>query len=572
MGNASKSPIQRLPESVINQIAAGEVVERPASVLKELAENSLDAGASSITFRLWDAGMARIEILDDGHGIPMEELPLAVERHATSKLHQASDLESIESYGFRGEALSSIASVSKLTFETRTANDSHGYRLTVDNGKSLPIEPVAMAPGSLVTVIDLFGQLPARKKFLKTVGTELTHCSRTIRELALANPATRFEFHHQGQLNFAFASENREGRFKDVLKPEWTPLHIMEEQTGLKLEAFLSPTHLLQSRGELSLIINGRCVRNRSLLAAVRSAYQTMLGPNHDPSGVIYIDMAPESVDVNVHPQKLEVRCLKQEAIYSWLFASLKKRLTQSNTIYSVPVVSTPNRISEYQPPPLAHRVFQPPPVQVPLDLLPIPVEGPTSSLRFLGQVDASYLVCEDSEGLLLIDQHALHEKLTFEELRSKVNSSTIATQSLLIPKIIEVPKPLTPILEEHLAQFRALGIEMEDYGHGAWVIKSRPAILEEGRTTDMVIDTLQKIESGYTFEKDELLAKALYPILATIACHSVVRANQTLGYNQSMAIISRLQKEQFGWTCPHGRPVLFRLSFFEIEKHFQRR
>ena len=319
--------IQRLSDVLISQIAAGEVVERPSSIIKELIENSLDAGARRVDLLLKDGGIAEISVLDDGHGISEVDLPLAIERHATSKVSRLEDLEAIHTFGFRGEALASIASVATLEITSRTAQMEKAASVQVEYGKVSPVQYVAAPSGTRVTVRGLFEKIPARLKFLRSPGTELSHCTRVLKELALGNPEVAFFLHHQGKLVCSFAAGDRLSRFTDCFKPQWEPLHFEEAATGLSAEGFLSPAHHMADRGEISLFINGRPVRQKTLTSAVRNAYLNTLGPHHEPSGFIFLDVQADWIDVNVHPQKWEVRILRQDSLYAWLMGCLRRLL-----------------------------------------------------------------------------------------------------------------------------------------------------------------------------------------------------------------------------------------------------
>jgi len=576
--------IQRLPDVLINQIAAGEVVERPAAVVKELVENSLDAGATRIEVLLTDGGTTSIEVIDNGRGIDPEDLPLAVERHATSKIADARDLEAIATFGFRGEALSSITSVARVSLRTRTQAMSAAALLQIDHGVADgEIRPVGAPVGTSVKVEGLFDKLPARKKFMKSVATEFTHSAKAFKDVALGNPQTSFFLHHQGTLLHKFVASDRLGRMREVLKPQWDPIHVTGENDVTRLEAFLSPTHLIQNRGEVCLYINQRPVRNRALLQAVRSAYLDTLGAHHEPSGVVYLDIQWDWVDVNVHPQKWEVRCLRQEALYPWMVATIRKAISTQNTPRemrlpepALPPVMYEERVSAPLPEREIYRAQALPFETVSSSATASPLAPRTNSLpqglQYLGQVKASYLVCEDREGVVLVDQHALHEKLRFEKLRKDFNEGPLAVQQLLVPLVLRLGSHETSLLQDNLAAFQKMGFEIEPFGDGDIAIKTRPALLEESLVESVLKDSLRRLaDSRGMAEEKEGLSPALHRLFATLACHSVVRANQTLSKIEAESLLGQLDRLEQGWTCPHGRPVLFRIPFPSIEKHFQR-
>ena len=567
--------IKPLPSHLINQIAAGEVVERPASVVKELVENSLDAGSTRIDILLKDGGRSEISIVDNGAGIEPEDLPLALERHATSKLAKACDLESIQTFGFRGEALSSIAAVANVELRSRRKSSQAAHQIRIQFGelqKELP--PIASPPGTSITVSDLFEKIPARQKFLKSVATELSHCSRTVRELALGNPEVAFYLHHQGKQIAQYTARTLLGRFEEGFSVDWVPLEINEENAGVELVAALSPTNVIQDRGEVFVFVNGRSVRNRTLFSAVRNAYAEVLGPHHEPSGVLFLNIRWDWVDVNVHPQKLEVRLMKQETFYPWIVSSLRKALSQRPEILEVrePLRTIPvEPQSAHAPNPVALPLFsyEPRGLETPRPSTlefsrPAPAQAPRP-LRYLGQIQASYLVCEDAEGLLLFDQHALHEKLRYEEL---LKQSESVPQRLLVHKVIRVPSDLIPVLESHADELARIGLELEPMGNGDWAVKTIPDILEESELEAFLMDTLGR----YPEANDKSDLDALRnPVLATLACHSVVRAGQALHASEAERLLYQLPNLTMGWTCPHGRPVVFRLNFQNIEKYFKR-
>ncbi len=564
-------------------------MERPASALKEILENSLDAGCRKIEVLLRDGGMSEITVIDDGRGIHPEDLALCLERHATSKIHRSEDLEAISTYGFRGEALASISSVAQVEIKSRPAGADHAMAMTLSFGEvTQPPRPVGAPQGTSLTVRDLFAQIPARKKFLRSPNTEFSHCARIVKELAVGNPHVHFSLHHNGRQVCAYAAPTRASRIQEAFHWDWHPLHVDQQTDGLALEAFLTPGDHTQDRGEILLYINQRAVRNRGLLSAVRQAYLSTLGPHHEPSGVVYLDIQKDWVDVNVHPQKTEVRCLRQESLYSWILATLRKAIScqpSVRPISTLPLVQSPTPASV---PFVPQNAFTPPPrpasfVQTDLENLTkeseiapsdpprIPTAPPVRKWRYLGQAKAAYLICEDAQGILLVDQHALHEKHRFEELMRKLETEGLKSQRLLLPRILRLPSELTPILEENLDSLARLGFEIESFGDGDWALKAIPELLSEAQCETVVLETLHEIRKSEQ-SAGEVAARAVRPVLATLACHSVVRAGQALSAFEAETLLSRFEDLEMGWTCPHGRPVAFRLGFGEIEKHFERK
>lgn len=586
------SKIHRLDETLINQIAAGEVVERPASVVKELVENSLDAGSTTISVGLKDGGIAEISVIDDGFGMSTADLLLSVERHTTSKLKQPSDLEHLETFGFRGEALSSIASVSELEIRTHLMGDPKGHVLKCSFGQLSPsISPIGMPTGTAIYVRELFKKIPARQKFLRSVATEFSHCAAILKEIALANPEVTLELSHQGKLVYKYYPQSREARVRDVLKWNWSPLQVKDHQEDITLECFLSPGHLIRDRTELYLIVNGRSVRHRLIFSAVREAYKNTLGPHHQPTGVIYLEVAAGGVDVNVHPQKMEVRLYKQERLFGWLTALIRKAIgaqpsitewkpseevSEQTTPYFYHTPKLPRKFSptrdiepEISPAPMAtSRAPEPLPQTFP-NLTPSQTTQTSAQLKYLGQAKSSYLICEDKEGIILFDQHALHEKLEFEKLKRAFDSGPLEVQRLLVPLIL----PLTPdrmaAATENLDCLAKAGFEIEPFGKGDLAVKTRPILVPEHKVEATFLETLDRLSRLGSEAK--LLENVVRPVLATIACHSVVTANEILSPAKAQALIAELPTLEEGWTCPHGRPVLFRVTFHSIRKHFER-
>jgi len=607
----SASRIRVLPEVLINQIAAGEVVERPSSLIKELVENSLDAGATRIEIRLSEGGLKKIQILDNGDGMSKEDLALCLTRHATSKIGSLSDLEAVGTFGFRGEALASIAAVSRVEIRSRQPEADVGYLVDADFGllKASP-RPVGCPAGTSITVQDLFERLPARLKFMRSPGTESTHCSKILKEIAAANSQTQFFFLNEDKKVLEFVTSSREARFKECFRPRWEPMHVLEQNDEARLEAFLSPPHLIQDRGELWCFINRRPVKNRALIAMVKQAYAATLGPHHDPSGAIFLDIRQDWVDVNVHPQKTEVRCFRQESLFPWVLSSIKKCIGQQRSALSIEMPARgslrpeglattggdPFTASPYipqtldigeQPPsipwaplsvpvpqtlPLPNRQYR---AATPMGTpAPAPISQPSISqqhrYRFLAQIRASYLLCETEKGLLLIDQHALHEKVRTEELKKRFAAKNLQVQQLLIPKVLPLAEELLPVLEENAPALAALGFEVELFGNAEACLRTRPDLVKEEDCPAVIEQMLREVLAEH-LKPEEILDRSLHRLLATMACHSAIRFNHHLTPEEAQALLDQLESLELGWTCPHGRPILFELSYQQIEHHFER-
>lgn len=577
-------PIQLLEDGLINQIAAGEVVERPASAVKELLENSLDAGATCVALYLVNGGITEIRLIDNGSGMTPEDLRLCTQRHTTSKIRRAADLEGIGTFGFRGEALSSIASVSKLEIRTRRANEATGFVSKVHFGERIgDIAPCGVSPGTTLIVSELFTNLPARHKYLRSSTTEFSHIARVFREQALGHPEVEFSLTHNDRPTYRFLPGTRPSRVKEVIKPEWELFEVREEADFGQFHAFLTPPHWVSDKGEVTFFVNRRPVKNRSLLAAIRNSYAQTVGPHHEPSGVVYLDVRLDWVDVNVHPQKWEVRCYQQEKIYSWMQAVLKKAIGSAQTLRvfdEPPAWGARDLGPAYRAPqgatlpsPFAPAPSTRPPTLTPTPLpqiVPQPGTLPHTlpSFRYVGQVGASYLVGEDEQGLVLFDQHALHEKLNFEKIREAASGGLGLSQPLLVPQITRLPTELAGAIDKCTVVLRNLGFEAEAFGDGDVAIKAYPVLIEPNEAPDFLRAALTALAEGTTEADTEAWYRRLF---ATRACHGSVRAGQRLGDSEARALIERLPDLKEGWTCPHGRPALCRLSWDFVGKLFER-
>ncbi len=520
-------PIRSLPDHVVNQIAAGEVVERPASVVKELVENSLDAGARHVEVHLIGGGMDEIVVLDNGNGIRSEELPLAIARFATSKIENIDDLVEVGSFGFRGEALSSIASVSELEIRSRTAESQHGFRLGVEYGEQdAAIAPCASPTGTRITVKNLFSRVPARRKFLRSAATELAHVSRTFKEIALGHPEAKFTLSHQGRQLQKYVAPTRAERLSEVLKWKWNPLRIQQEAEGVVLDAFCSPPHELTEKGEFLLYINGRCVQHRALASVVRNAYAQNNQPLPSPRVVLFLEIEPSWLDVNVHPQKLEVRLWKQERILSWIRATLRKELALFETHHPAETLPRP-----FPPPVFAQNGS--------LDFGTTPhLFAQTREGRWLG---------EDSEGVFWLDPHLAEESFLFESWSS--HSDKLPSVALTPPFRFRTNK-LTLFLS-HSEILERLGFRLQDLGSGDGAFHTAPAGLRQA-ALEKVLDALEEI-LGTSLLTD------WKSVLTRLACAGAYERSTPLDRSSAEAFLRR-HPAKADLTCPHGHPILFRI------------
>jgi DNA mismatch repair protein MutL len=566
--------IRLLPDSLINQIAAGEVVERPASVVKELVENSLDAGASRVLVRLQAGGRELVEVDDDGCGMDHDDALLALERHATSKLGSASDLERIATLGFRGEALPSIAAVSSFVLETAAA-DGEGTRVEVDHGRIRGAQPCARARGTRVTVRDLFARLPARRKFLRTEGTELRHAIGIVTGLAFAHPEVAFVLEHKARrlldLPPARAAEQR---LHDLLGPDraaqavaFTLARSRASVEGLLLPP--TPSH------ELILVVNGRLVRDRLLAGVVNRALRGPAG-TLEADLFLHLTVDPEDVDVNVHPTKAEVRFADAGAVSSLLTQALATARVAAHRPGEIrrfmpvgPHQDDPGRrppsgaFEPYRLPLFAANVAEALPSRT-YEPEPAP-PGASPWGRFLGQYRATYLVLEDDEGLVLVDQHAAHERVLYERLLALQERAP--TQRMLVPEVVELPARLAALAEETAPALEELGLEIEPASATTLRVLAVPTTLSVSAAGALVQQLLADLDTGAA-PGGTLRERAA----ASLACHAAIKKNWTLSRLEAERLLADLAGLYDPHRCPHGRPTMLRLAHAEIERRIGRR
>ena len=586
-------PIRLLSSEVSSQIAAGEVVERPASVVKELTENSLDAGAKNISISIADAGRTRIEVADDGHGIPVGELGLAASRHATSKLVQSEDLFHIRTLGFRGEALASIGSVSQMTITSRVESAKEGARLRVNGGISEKVEKVGAPKGTAVRVENLFYNVPARLKFLKTDTTERRAIDSLVTRYALAYPNVRFKTTDGKQVTLQTAGDGDRRAILaslygvDVAKQM---LEVMASEEGLTLTGFISPVSLTRSnRKEITFFINGRWVQEISLNSALLQAYHTLLMVGRYPLTALFLDMAPEDVDVNVHPTKAEVRFRSQDKIFSFVQRSVRKALLAYTPVPAVSPQLWGNRSVPSEPRTVGIDWSIAHDGQLSADSEQLSVnrnEGQGTSneepvtnlqpsfatgvplLRLIGQIGSAYLVAEGPDGLYLIDQHAAHERVLFEKLMAQHESKSIPSQSLLTPEIVTLPPGSAKVLTEQLPFLNHFGFEVEEFGTNTFQVRAMP-VLFAGGSPAMALKALVE-----DFEEDEspLAAEVEARLAARVCKRLAVKAGQALTSEEQRSLLNDLEVCQSPRTCPHGRPTMIHLSVDMLERQFGRK
>jgi DNA mismatch repair protein MutL len=580
-------PIHLLSTEVASQIAAGEVVERPASVVKELVENALDAGAKSISITIEDAGRRLIEVADDGSGIPADELALAVSRHATSKLATAKELFSISTLGFRGEALASIGSVSRMTITSRVADSGTGARIRVEGGQEGKVEQVGAPVGTVVQVENLFYNVPARLKFLKSDTTERRAIDTFITRYALAYPNVRFKLAEGKKAALQTSGDGDQRAILATLYGVDTAkqmLEVIAEDDGLKLSGFISPTSVTRSnRREMTFFINGRWVQDIPLNAALTQAYHTMLMVGRYPLAMLFLDVDPEAVDVNVHPAKAEVRFREQDKVFSFVQRAIRRALLAYAPVPSLP----PATLWGNRPSPDSKELgldwtmageVESEKLQVesklPADGVPEQQANLSHStfniqlLRLIGQIGATYLVAEGPDGLYLIDQHAAHERVLFEKLMLQHDKRNIPSQALLEPVSVALPPAQAALLGEQLELLNHFGFQVEPFGPNTFQVRAMPTLFSGSDASSALRALVEDFEEDETPLQEELEAR----IAARVCKRMAVKAGQALSGEEQRALLTDLENCDSPRTCPHGRPTMIHLSVDMLERQFGRK
>jgi len=576
--------IRILPPEIASQIAAGEVVERPASVVKELVENALDAGTQSVSITIEQAGRTAIEVIDDGHGISTEELPLAVTRHATSKLVNAADLFRIATLGFRGEALASIGSVSRLTIISRRAESATATRLRVEGGTISKAEPVGAPVGTMVRVENLFYNVPARLKFLKQDVTERRAIDALLTRYALAYPQVRFKLIDGNSTTLQTSGDgDRRAILASLYGVELTKqmLEIQAAEEGSALSGFISPTTYTRSnRREITFFVNGRWIQNAALTAALLQAYHTLLMVGRYPLAAIFLEIEPGDVDVNVHPAKAEIRFRTPDRVFSFVQRAVRRTMLAYSP---VPTVSPVTLWGQYQqqsgPGGLDWSMAAQADTQTGTDR-PLPGEAPVENpahfpafptiplLRLVGQIGATYLIAEGPDGLYLIDQHAAHERVLFEKLIAQQAQKNLPSQALLTPVVVQLPPPQVTLLGEHLPVLAHFGFEIEPFGPNAFQVRAMPSLFGSGDPAA----ALRAVVEDFEEDESPLQAEVEVRIAARVCKRMAVKAGQVLSPDEQRALLTDLENCASPRTCPHGRPTMIHLSVDMLERQFGRR
>ncbi|MES2699059.1 MAG: DNA mismatch repair endonuclease MutL [Pseudomonadota bacterium] len=597
--------IRRLPEHLVNRIAAGEVVERPASALKELVENAIDAGATRIAVVMAEGGLARLEVTDDGCGMTPEEMALALERHATSKLPDEA-IEQVMTLGFRGEALPSIASVSRLSLESRPRAAEQGWRRVVDHGVLAEEGPAALPPGTRVRMEGLFARVPARRKFLRTARSEYAACLDVVRRLAMARPDVGFTLENDGRRVLQLQQgQAMAERVAQIVARELADngLAIDMERPGDKGAMILTgvaglPTYNRGVADHQYLFVNGRPVKDRLLVGAVRGAYAGMLARDRHAVLALFLQVPPEEVDVNVHPAKTEVRFRDAAAVRGFIVSALRQALaTGDQRSVQAPDGAAMGRWQSepLAPPPMrsifggndwgvpSARVQDPaaswrPAIDTALaqpharaEIASEPVlpqaEYPLGVAR--GQVAQTYIVAETHDGLVIVDQHAAHERIVLERLRAAGTGEAVAVaQAMLLPEVVELDELACDRLEDQAAQFTRFGLEIERFGPGAMLVRAMPAALKSADPEALLRDLADDLAANGS---SLLLGERIEHVLATMACHGSVRAGRPLSVAEMNALLREMESTPRSGQCNHGRPTWVKLSLTDVEKLFGR-
>jgi DNA mismatch repair protein MutL len=566
--------IRILSEKVAAQIAAGEVVERPASVVRELIDNSVDAGANRVLIKIENGGRNLIRVADNGTGMDRDDLLLCTERHATSKISDLSDLFSVRTLGFRGEAIPSIAAVSRMVITSRTLENLVGFRLTLQGGKIGDIEETGAPVGTTVEVKDLFFNTPARKKFLRSADTETDHIVDSLSRIALPFRTLSFRLDDRDKTLLSLPSVDSDvSRLSPLFGHQvaGAMIPIERELHGLRLSGYLSPPERDRSRGDhLFVYVNRRSVRERLLTHAVIEGYGSRLMKGRYPYAVIFIEIDPALVDVNVHPAKQEVRFhqnrLVHEAVKTVVDESLRHEATTLFQVPAPPLESTETNagriaepLGEYATHLTEESAFREPEPQVPRMIKESPV--------VLGQLKETYILCETKEGLLLVDQHAAHERRVYEKLKRSYENSCLECQPFLIPPRVEFSPPESRTILKKMTELSDLGIALEHFGGETFLVRSVPSLLVDVHWESLLRELVPVLEEPGGVKGDQLVDG----LLALMACHGAIRAGQRLSMEEMVSLVEHLDEVEVPTNCPHGRPVFRRLSFYEIEKMFRR-
>ena len=595
--------IRLLPDLLINQIAAGEVIERPAAALKELLENSLDAGATDIAVQLEGGGIKLVRVRDNGKGIAKDELPLALMRHATSKIASLDDLQQVASMGFRGEALASMAAVAQLTLTSRTASDTHGWKVEAIDGRLSEPAPASHAQGTSVEIRELYFNTPARRKFLKSESTEFAYCEEAFKRIALSRPDVAFSLQHNGRTTWQLPALQGEQaalrRVAALLGEEFgqAAVPVSRSAANLSLQGLAAlPAYSRASRDAQYFFVNGRFVRDKVASHALRQAYQDILHHQRHPAFVLFLELPPEQVDVNVHPAKSEVRFRESQGIHQFIFHTLQQAL-------AVPASGQDNRAPVSQQPAsfiptqqniglgiaqssdayqvwkafagegkwpdrsavqdIEKNTFFPQPLASSPDNHIIPPLG-----FALAQLSGIYILAQNAHGLIVVDMHAAHERIVYEKLKASLDAEQIATQPLLIPVSFHADTLDIATAEAEQAALNMLGFDIAPLSPTALAVRAMPVLLKQSEAEAAARDVLDELRE---FGASRVLTERRNELLSTLACHGAVRANRILSITEMNALLREMEQTERSGQCNHGRPTWFQLALNDLDKMFMR-
>jgi DNA mismatch repair protein MutL len=591
--------IRVLPDVLISQIAAGEVVERPAAALKEILENSLDAGATDIRVELEQGGIKRIRVSDNGVGIQRDELLLALTRHATSKIASLADLEQVASLGFRGEALASIAAIARVQLTSRSVDADHAWQVQAEGGHLEAPAPAARAAGTTLDIQDLFFNTPARRKFLKTEATEYAHCAETVRRLALANPGTAFTLTHNGRVQLRLNAEPAASRVRQVLGEafEHNTIAVDAAAGALRVSGWvIRPGAATASRDGQHVFVNGRHVRDKVIVHALKEAYRDVLHHQLSPAYCLFISLPPDGVDVNVHPAKTEIRFRDSRGVHQFLFHAVERLLAAPAASGTTPAADS--AATAASAPGQAHAA--PWQASMPLQVneamafyaplgqqagarghgseegaapgaqaFPASGQGDAPPLGYaLAQLHGVYVLAQNTQGLVLVDMHAAHERVVYEKLKTALDARAVPAQSLLIPVALTVDARDVAEISPHLDSLREIGFDLSITSPTSVAVRSVPWLLKDADPVELTRAVLHEVAE---FGVARLLAERRNELLATLACHGAVRANRRLTLPEMNALLREMESTERAGQCNHGRPTWFQLGLKELDAMFMR-
>jgi DNA mismatch repair protein MutL len=595
------SAIRVLPDTLIDQIAAGEVVERPASALKEALENALDAGARDVRVELAEGGMRLIRVADDGCGMERGDLSLALARHATSKIASLHDLERVASLGFRGEALASIAAVARVALSSRRSGEAHGWRIEAQGGSVSEVSPSPQAAGTTLEIADLYFNTPARRKFLKSEATEYAHCEEAFRRIALARPDVGFSLTHNGRTRWHMPAQPAPARMRALLGEEFVAAAMVLDEAagGIRLHGLVAqPTYSRASRDTQYCYVNGRFVRDKLLAHALRQAYQDVLHHDRQPAYALEVVLDPAAVDVNVHPSKIEVRFRDSRAIHQFvlhavqrllcvpLHAAVKAESPPASSAQALPSALSPgyapfpqtagNESPAFQASLLLTSAQPASPYQTLFaaassrgleDLASKAGEVPPLGFA-IGQLAGIYILAQNSAGLVVVDMHAAHERIVYERLKRALDEAAVPVQPLLMPVTFAADAVDVATVEDHGETLQAIGFDIGPLGPAALAVRAVPALLQDADARRLAQDVLREMRE---FGAERVLAERRNELLATMACHAAVRANRALTLPEMNALLREMESTERSDQCNHGRPTWFQVPLAELDARFMR-